>query len=90
MSTDPEQLHFARAAAPVTGHHHRIVPQPFAVCRFHAIPAHYRGKTMDIRQIATELGCAMLEGSHACQRLARSGNSPLIDAETGGHIWAER
>jgi adenylate cyclase len=51
----------------------------------------YRGKSVDIRQVAAELGVRyVLEGSvrHSASRVRV--NAQLIDAETGGHIWAER
>jgi len=51
----------------------------------------YKGKQVDVRTIARELGVKyMLEGS-----VRRAGdtvriNIQLIDATTGGHVWAER
>ena len=51
----------------------------------------YKGKTVKVQQVATELGVRyVLEGS-----VQRAGdrirvNAQLIDAETGTHIWAER
>jgi adenylate cyclase len=51
----------------------------------------YKGKSVKIRQVAEELGVRyVLEGS-----VQRAGNqvrinAQLIDATTGGHIWAER
>ena len=51
----------------------------------------YKGKAVKIRQVAEELGVRyVLEGS-----VRRAGdnvriNAQLIDATTGGHIWAER
>ena len=51
----------------------------------------YKGKNVDIRTIGRELGVgAVLEGS-----IRRAGNrvritAQLIDAATGGHLWAER
>jgi TolB-like protein/DNA-binding winged helix-turn-helix (wHTH) protein len=51
----------------------------------------YKGKTVKVRQIAEELGVRyVMEGS-----VRRVGdqvriNAQLIDATTGGHIWAER
>ena len=51
----------------------------------------YKGKPVDIRAIARELGVrSVLEGS-----VRRAGNrlritAQLIDAETGGHLWADR
>jgi adenylate cyclase len=51
----------------------------------------YRGRSVDVRQVARELGVRyVLEGS-----VRRSGDrvrvvAQLIDAGTGNHIWAER
>jgi adenylate cyclase len=51
----------------------------------------YKGKTVKVRQIAEELGVRyVMEGS-----VRRVGdqvriNAQLIDATTGGHVWAER
>ena len=51
----------------------------------------YKGRAVDIRTIARELGVrSVLEGS-----IRRAGNrvritAQLIDAQTGGHLWADR
>jgi TolB-like protein/rhodanese-related sulfurtransferase/thioredoxin-like negative regulator of GroEL len=51
----------------------------------------YKGKSPDVRQVSRELGVKyVLEGS-----VRRAGeqvriNAQLIDATTGGHVWAER
>ena len=51
----------------------------------------YKGKAVDVREIAEELGAThVLEGS-----VRKAGNrirvtAQLIDAESGNHIWAER
>ena len=51
----------------------------------------YKGKSVDIRAVGRELGVrTVLEGS-----IRRAGNriritAQLIDAATGGHVWAER
>jgi adenylate cyclase len=51
----------------------------------------YKGKSSDVRQVSRELGVKyVLEGS-----VRRAGNqirinAQLIDATTGGHVWAER
>ena len=51
----------------------------------------YKGKSVEVRQVAKDLGVRyVLEGS---VRLARGQvriNAQLIDATTGGHLWAER
>src|SRR5690606_10532356 len=51
----------------------------------------YRGRPCDMKQIGRELGVRyLLEGSDrkAADRVRITGQ--LIDAETGGHLWAER
>jgi adenylate cyclase len=51
----------------------------------------YKGRTVDIRQVAKELGVQyVLEGSvrHAGNRIRIT--EQLIDASSGSHIWAER
>jgi adenylate cyclase len=51
----------------------------------------YKGRAMDVRQVAKDLGVRyVLEGS-----IRKAGekvriNAQLIDATTGGHIWADR
>jgi TolB-like protein/class 3 adenylate cyclase len=52
---------------------------------------HYRGGDLDLRRVGRELGVRyLLEGSvrRAGDRLRI--NAQLIDAESGGHIWADR
>src|SRR5262249_9639799 len=51
----------------------------------------YKGKTIDVKQVGRELGVRyVLEGSvrKAGSRVRITGQ--LIDAITGGHIWADR
>ena len=52
----------------------------------------YKSKPVQIRQVAEDLGCALRAGRAACD--ARGDqvriNAQLIDATTGGHLWAER
>ncbi len=51
----------------------------------------YKGKAVDVRQVAQDLGVRyLLEGSvrTAGERIRITGQ--LIDAETGKHIWAEK
>jgi len=52
---------------------------------------HYKGRSINVNQVARELGVRyVLEGSirKAANRLRISGQ--LIDAETGAHLWADR
>ena len=51
----------------------------------------YKGKSMDVRRVAREMGVRyVLEGSvrKAANRVRITGQ--LIDATTGGHLWADR
>ena len=51
----------------------------------------YRGRSIDVRQIARELGVRyMLEGSVRRSAGRVRVTAQLIEAETGNHIWAER
>jgi TolB-like protein len=61
----------------------------FAISRNTAFA--YKGKPIDTRQIGRELGVRyVLEGSvqNAGERIRF--NAQLVDAESGGHLWAER
>ena len=51
----------------------------------------YKGKPIDVREVGRELGVRyVLEGSvqNAGERMRF--NAQLVDAESGGHLWAER
>ena len=51
----------------------------------------YRGRSLDVRQIARELGVGyLLEGSVRRSAGRVRVTAQLIEAETGNHIWAER
>jgi TolB-like protein len=89
MSTDPEQVHFADGMVEDIITELSRSRSLFVVSRNSSFT--YRGKTMDIRQIAAELGVRyMLEGSVRRSASRVRVTAQLIDAETGGHIWAER
>jgi adenylate cyclase len=89
MSGDPEQEYFSDGIADdiITelSRNHSL----FVIARNSSFT--HRGRAVDIRQVARELGVRyVLEGS-----VRRGGervrvNAQLIDAETGNHIWAER
>ena len=89
MSGDPEQEYFADGMAEdiITGI--SKFNWLFVIARNSTFT--YKGKAVDIRAIAKELGVRyVLEGS-----IRRGGNrirvtGQLIDAETGNHLWAER
>jgi adenylate cyclase len=51
----------------------------------------YRGRSLDVRQIAADLGVRyILEGSVRRSASRVRVNAQLVDAETGAHVWAER
>ncbi|MDP6389983.1 MAG: tetratricopeptide repeat protein, partial [Alphaproteobacteria bacterium] len=89
LSGDPEQEFFADGMAEdiITGlSKFRWL---FVIARNSSFA--YKGKAIDIRDVARELGVRyVLEGSvrRGGDRIRVTGQ--LIDAETGNHIWAER
>jgi adenylate cyclase len=89
LSSDPEQEYFVDAVVDdLTTDLSRIV-NSFVIARTTAFT--YKGKPVDVKQIGRELGvCYVLEGS--VRRLGEQVqvNVQLIDAESGGHIWADR
>lgn len=89
MSGDPEQEYFADGLTEdiITGLSR--LPSLFVIARHSSFT--YKGRAIDIRHVARELGVRyVLEGSvrHAGKRVRITGQ--LIDATTGGHIWADR
>jgi TolB-like protein/Tfp pilus assembly protein PilF len=89
LSNDPGQQYFADGVTEdLTTDLSRIAGM-FVIARNTAFT--YRDKPIDTKQIGRELGVRYaLEGS-----VQRSGSqlritAQLIDAETGGHLWAER
>jgi adenylate cyclase len=89
MSGDPEQAYFADGMTEDLITDLSKVAGLFVIARNSTFA--YKGKSRDIREIAKALGVRyVLEGS-----VRRSGadlrvNAQLIDATTGGHVWAER
>jgi TolB-like protein/class 3 adenylate cyclase len=89
MSGDPEQEYFADGMAEDLITDLSQISGLFVISRNSAFI--YKGKTVKVRQVAEELGVRyVLEGS-----VRRVGdevriNAQLIDATTGGHLWAER
>lgn len=89
MSGDPEQEYFADGMA-------EDIITELARSRMLIVIARnssftYRGRAVDVKQVGRELGARyVLEGS-----VRRAGSrvrvtAQLIDAEGGGHLWAER
>jgi TolB-like protein/DNA-binding winged helix-turn-helix (wHTH) protein len=89
LDSDPEQEYFADAITDdLTTDLSRISA---SVVIAHSTAQSYRGKTLDVRRIGQEVDVHyVLEGS--VRRLDRQVemNAQLIDARTGGHVWADR
>jgi adenylate cyclase len=89
MSGDPEQEYFADGITEDVTTDLSKISGLFVVARNSSFA--YKGKSPDVRKVSRELGVRyILEGS-----VRRVGNqirinAQLIDATTGGHIWAER
>jgi adenylate cyclase len=89
LSNDPEQEYFADGM---------VEDMITALSRFRWLVViarnstfTYKGRAVDVRQVAKELGVRyVLEGSvrKAARRVRITGQ--LIDATTGAHLWAER
>ncbi|MEE9157277.1 MAG: HEAT repeat domain-containing protein, partial [Gammaproteobacteria bacterium] len=89
MSGDPEQEYFADGMTEDLITDLSKISGLFVIARNTTFT--YKGKMITIRQVAEDLGVRyVLEGS-----VRRAGdqvriNAQLIDATTGGHIWADR
>jgi adenylate cyclase len=88
MSGDPEQEYFTDGMVEdiITGLSH--FKALFVIARNSSFT--YKGKAVDVKQVGRELGVRyVLEGSvrKAASRLRISGQ--LIEAATGGHLWAD-
>jgi TolB-like protein/predicted Zn-dependent protease len=89
MSGDPEQDYFADGMAEEIITALSRCSWLFVIARNSSFT--YKGKAVDVRQIGRELGVRyILEGSvrRGGDRLRFTGQ--LIDAISGGHIWADR
>jgi TolB-like protein/class 3 adenylate cyclase len=89
MSGDPEQEYFADGMAEDIITALSRVPWLFVIARNSSFS--YKGKNLDLRQIARELGVRyVLEGSvrKAGNRVRITGQ--LIESNSGVHIWADR
>src|SRR5271154_157099 len=89
MSGDPEQVYFTDGLVEDITTALSCIRSLFVIARNSAF--NYQGRTVDVRQIGRDLGVRYaLEGS-----VRRAGNrlrvtAQLIDASSGGHVWAER
>src|SRR4029077_6288893 len=89
MSADPEQEFFTDGITEDIITEMSRFPEIVVIARNSTFT--YKGRSVDVRAVATELGVRyVLEGSirKAADRVRVTGQ--LIDALTGGHIWAER
>ena len=89
MSADAEQAYFVDGLTEDLITDLSKVPALFVIARNSSFA--YKGRSIDTRQIARELGVKyVLEGSarRAADRVRI--NAQLIDAAAGGHIWADR
>ena len=89
LSGDPTQEYFSDGLAINIITQLYKMPNMFVIA--HQSSFKYRGKAVKVQQVGRELGVRyVLEGSveKAGDRIRI--NAQLIDAETGGHIWAER
>jgi TolB-like protein/class 3 adenylate cyclase len=89
MSADPSQEYFADGITEDLITDLSKIAGLFVIARNSTFA--YKGSSVDLRQVAEELGVRyVLEGS-----VRRSGdqvriNAQLIDATSGGHVWADR
>jgi len=89
MSNDPDQEYFADGLAEDIITHLSRFHWLVVVARNSSFT--YKGQAVDLKRVGKELGVRyVLEGS-----VRKSGDrvrvtAQLIDAETGGHVWAER
>jgi TolB-like protein len=89
LSNDPDQDYFADGITDDLTTDLSRISGSFVIARSSAYT--YKGKAIEARQVGRELGVRyILEGS-----VRRSGNrvrvnTQLIDADTDGHLWAER
>jgi adenylate cyclase len=89
LSPDPEQDYFADAVTDDLTTDLSRIEDSFVIARSTAFT--YKGKAVDVRQVARELGVRyVLEGS--VRRLGErvQVNVQLIDGITGSHLWADR
>jgi TolB-like protein/class 3 adenylate cyclase len=89
MSGDAEQEYFADGMVEEITTAISRLPWLFVIARNSAFT--YKGKAVDVKQVAQELGVRyVLEGSvrKAANRVRITGQ--LIDTTTGAHIWANR
>jgi TolB-like protein/class 3 adenylate cyclase/Tfp pilus assembly protein PilF len=89
LSGDPTQDYFADGITENLTTDISRLSGSFVIARNTAFT--FKGKNADARQIGKELGVRyVLEGSVQRDQNQVRVNAQLIDAESGGHLWAER
>jgi adenylate cyclase len=89
MSSDPEQGFFVDGLAEDLITDLSKVPGLLVIARNSSFS--YRGRSVDVRAIAKELGVRyVIEGSVRRAAARVRINAQLIDATDGGHLWADR
>jgi TolB-like protein len=89
LSDDPEQQYFADGLVDDLTTDLSRIDGMFVISRNTAFT--YKGTAVNAKQISQELGVRyVLEGSVRRSGSALRVNAQLIDAQTGGHLWAER
>src|SRR5262249_7636161 len=89
LSRDPAQEYYADGITDDLTTDLSRIPGSFVIARSTALT--YKGKSIDVKLIGQELGVRyILEGSiRQAQNRIRI-NVQLIDADSGGHVWADR
>ena len=89
LSGDPTQDYFADGITENLTTDLSRLSDSFVIARNTAFT--YKGKSVDSKEIGKELGVRyVLEGSVQRDQNQVRVNAQLIDATTGGHLWAER
>jgi adenylate cyclase len=89
LSNDPDQEYFVDAITDDLTTDLSRISDSFVIARNTAFT--YKGKAVDAKQIARELGVRyVLEGSMRRMGDRAQVNVQLIDGETGAHLWADR
>jgi adenylate cyclase len=89
LSKDPEQEYFADGMTDDLITDLSKISSLFIIARNSVFQ--YKGKAIDVKKISRELGVRyVLEGSVRRYEDKMRINAQLIDATTGGHLWAER
>ena len=89
LSGDPGQDYFADGITENLTTDLSRLSGSFVIARNTAFT--YKGKSVDAKEIGKELGVRyVLEGSVQRDQNQVRVNAQLIDATTGGHLWAER